>query len=86
MPRYRLTLEYDGGPFHGFQAQAGLPSVQEAVEAAVEAFCGQKLRLQREWYTPVGMRGWSVVVFRRDRTGARVGLPVDSLIPHLQHW
>ncbi len=52
----------------------------------IRAISGQKLRLQREWYTPVGMRGWSVVVFRRDRTGARVGLPVDSLIPHLQHW
>lgn len=55
MPRYRLTLEYDGGPFHGFQAQAGLPSVQEAVEAAVEAFCGQKLRLQAAGRTDTGV-------------------------------
>jgi tRNA pseudouridine38-40 synthase len=27
MPRYRLTIEYDGRPYHGFQAQADLPSV-----------------------------------------------------------
>ena len=28
MPRYRLTIEYDGRPYNGFQAQAVLPSVQ----------------------------------------------------------
>ena len=26
MPRYRLTVEYNGGPYKGFQAQAALPS------------------------------------------------------------
>lgn len=41
MPRYKLTLEYDGGPFRGWQRQANGPSVQAALEAAVPAFCGQ---------------------------------------------
>ena len=36
MPRYALQIEYDGGPFAGWQRQAqGLPSVQEAVEKAL---------------------------------------------------
>lgn len=36
MPRYALRIEYDGGPFNGWQRQAeGQPSVQAAIEAAL---------------------------------------------------
>jgi tRNA pseudouridine38-40 synthase len=35
MPRYALRIEYHGGPFAGWQRQAGQPSVQEAVETAL---------------------------------------------------
>lgn len=41
MARYALLVEYDGGPFHGWQRQAdGLPSVQAVLEAAAGPLCG----------------------------------------------
>ena len=52
----------------------------------IRAISGRKLRLGREWYTPVGMRGWSRVVFQRDRDGTRHVLPLDFLMQHLSDW
>jgi tRNA pseudouridine38-40 synthase len=37
MPRFALKIEYHGGPFAGWQRQAGQPSVQETVETALRA-------------------------------------------------
>ena len=38
MTRWKLILEYDGGPFVGWQRQANGPSVQAALETAVYRF------------------------------------------------
>ncbi len=40
MPRYKLTIEYDGRPFAGWQRQANAPSVQESLERAAERLNG----------------------------------------------
>ena len=62
MPRYRLTLEYDGGPYNGFQAQADQPTVQGAVEAAVKAFCGEDIRLAAAGRTDTGVHATGQVI------------------------
>ncbi len=62
MARYRLTLEYDGGPYNGFQAQADQPSIQSALEAAVLAFCGQTLRVHAAGRTDSGVHATGQVV------------------------
>ena len=38
MPRYRITIEYDGTPFVGWQVQANGRSVQGEIEAALKRF------------------------------------------------
>ena len=55
MPRYRLTLEYDGGPFVGWQRQDNGPSVQQAVEAAIGRFSGGAVTLVGAGRTDAGV-------------------------------
>jgi tRNA pseudouridine38-40 synthase len=62
MPRYRLTIEYDGRPYNGFQAQASQPSVQGAIEAAVKAFTGQDIRIAAAGRTDTGVHAMAQVV------------------------
>jgi tRNA pseudouridine38-40 synthase len=40
--RWRLTIEYDGGPFMGWQRQDHGPSVQQTLEEALERMTGEK--------------------------------------------
>ncbi|HEY1751149.1 MAG TPA: tRNA pseudouridine(38-40) synthase TruA [Caulobacteraceae bacterium] len=62
MPRYRLDIEYDGGPYRGFQAQGALPTVQASIERAVQAFCGETLRLAAAGRTDTGVHALQQVV------------------------
>jgi len=62
MPRYKLTIEYDGTPFVGWQRQAGALSVQEALEAAIEKFSGEAVRTQTAGRTDAGVHAKGQVV------------------------
>jgi tRNA pseudouridine38-40 synthase len=55
MPRYKLTIEYDGTPYVGWQVQNNGRSVQEALMVAVEAFCGEKVAVQGAGRTDAGV-------------------------------
>ena len=46
MPRYRVTLEYDGTPFVGWQVQALGVSVQGRLTEAIAKFCGETVSLR----------------------------------------
>jgi tRNA pseudouridine38-40 synthase len=42
MPRYKITVEYDGTPFSGWQIQANGPSVQAELARAIEGLSGER--------------------------------------------
>lgn len=55
MTRYALTIEFDGGPFMGWQRQAHGPSVQEAIERAVTAITGEDAAVHAAGRTDAGV-------------------------------
>ena len=74
MPRYRLFIEYDGGPYKGWQAQANGPSVQAAIETAIERFCGERVRIAAAGRTDTGVHATGQVAhvdLERDWPDAR---------------
>jgi hypothetical protein len=51
----------------------------------IRAISGRTLRVGRRSLRPVGMRGWSAVVFRDDG-GTREVIAIDDLVGHLDDW
>jgi tRNA pseudouridine38-40 synthase len=55
LPRYRVTLEYDGGPFAGWQRQDNGPSVQGALEAAIFRLASEQVTVTGAGRTDAGV-------------------------------
>src|SRR5246127_1099082 len=55
MTRFRLTLEYDGSPFVGWQRQDNGPSVQAALETAIEKLSGERITVTGAGRTDAGV-------------------------------
>ncbi len=61
MPRYKLTIEYDGTPFVGWQIQDNGVSVQGVLGEAIAAFCGESAAIQGAGRTDAGVHALAQV-------------------------
>ena len=83
MPRYWLTVEYDGTAYNGFQAQADQPTVQGALETAIHAFSGERIRIAAAGRTDTGVHATGQVIhadLQRDWPAATV---MNAMNAHL---
>ena len=61
MPRYRVTLEYDGTPFVGWQVQALGASVQGQLTEAIAKFSGETVSVRAAGRTDAGVHAQAQV-------------------------
>ncbi|MEX0922372.1 MAG: tRNA pseudouridine(38-40) synthase TruA [Rhodovibrionaceae bacterium] len=84
MTRYKLTLEYDGGPFVGWQRQDNGPSVQQALEEAVFGFCGEAVTVQGAGRTDAGVHALGQVAHVDIEKPSAAETLRDALNAHLK--
>lgn len=81
MPRYKLTIEYDGGPFQGWQRQGEGLTVQLVLEQAAYSLCGKETLVQGAGRTDSGVHALGQVAhvdFDKD-------FPADTVRDALNH-
>ncbi|MGE0564389.1 MAG: tRNA pseudouridine(38-40) synthase TruA [Pseudolabrys sp.] len=84
MPRYKLTLEYDGAPFRGWQIQPSDLTVQGVLTAAIEALTGEKVSVQGAGRTDAGVHARGQVAHVDLGKDWDTGTVRDALNAHLR--
>ena len=91
MPRYKLTIEYDGSGFSGWQRQENGSSIQQVLEEAFFALTGQTISVHGAGRTDAGVhasgqvahvdlgREWSAWRLREAINAHLVGRPIALL-------
>jgi tRNA pseudouridine38-40 synthase len=77
-----LTLEYDGTNYHGFQWQAGLPSIQRELERAIKRLTGERCRVIAASRTDAGVHAQGQVASFRTNSS----LPAPKFVSGLNYY
>lgn len=83
MARWKLIVEYDGGPFVGWQRQPNGPSIQAALEDAVTAFSGEEALVQGAGRTDAGVHALAQVAHLDLERAADAKTVRDAINHHL---
>jgi tRNA pseudouridine38-40 synthase len=84
MPRYKLTIEYDGTPFAGWQWQEGAPTVQRVLRDALAALCDHAVKVAGAGRTDAGVHALGQVVHVDLAKEWRVDKLRDAVNAHLR--
>ncbi len=84
MTRYRITVEYDGTGFSGWQRQENGPSIQQALEEAALGFCGQAVQMFGAGRTDAGVHALGQVAHFDLAKEADAKTVRDALNDHLR--
>ncbi len=82
--RWKLTIEYDGTPFVGWQSQTNGRGVQDAIGDAIEKFCGERVTVAGAGRTDAGVHALGQVAhvdIARETTADTVR---DAINQHLK--
>ena len=83
MTRWRLTIEYDGGPFMGWQRQDHGPSVQQALEEAIHRMTRELATIHAAGRTDAGVHALAMtahVDIAKNLTEHRLREGVNALV------
>ncbi|HRJ68733.1 MAG TPA: tRNA pseudouridine(38-40) synthase TruA [Beijerinckiaceae bacterium] len=84
MPRYKLTIEYDGTAYVGWQLQAVGRSIQGALEQAVTRFSGEAARVNGCGRTDAGVHAIAQVAHVDLAKAWRTDVVRDAMNAHLK--
>jgi tRNA pseudouridine38-40 synthase len=84
MPRYKLTIEYDGAGLVGWQRQANGASVQAAIETALTAITGVAITIRGAGRTDAGVHAIGQVAHADLPRDWRPDILRDALNAHLR--
>lgn len=89
----KVTLEYDGANYHGWQIQRNAPTLQGAIEAVLQRLFNQPVRVRVAGRTDAGVHATGQVIAftlpkavdpRRFHYSANALLPADIVFKHIE--
>lgn len=82
--KFRITIEYDGTSYHGWQRQENAITIQEMLETAIFQFCGQEVRVTGAGRTDQGVHARGQVAHFSIKTGLppkKISAAINAHLP-----